>query len=58
MHKYEDQVGGMVWKLENMTLVTLKNAGHMVPKDQPAAAYEMVQAFLDGRDLPDKQFEG
>lgn len=55
-HKYDDQVGGMVWKLQNLTFVTVKNAGHMVPKDQPAAAYEMLQAFLDGKDLPEKIF--
>lgn len=54
MHKYDDQVGGMVWKLMNLTFVTVKNAGHMVPRDQPQAAYEMVEAFLAGRDLPDK----
>jgi carboxypeptidase C (cathepsin A) len=38
----------------NLTFVTVKNAGHMVPRDQPQAAYEMLEAFLAGRDLPDK----
>jgi len=45
-HTYEDAVGGMIWKLRNITLVTFKLAGHMVPKDQPAAAYDMISAFL------------
>jgi hypothetical protein len=27
LHKYEDFVGGMIWKLKNMTIVSVKGAG-------------------------------
>lgn len=44
----------MVWKLRNLTMVTVKNAGHMVPQDQPLAALTMLTAFLNGKDLEEK----
>lgn len=50
-HEGEDQVGGMVWKLRNLTLVTVKNAGHMVPQDQPEASLVMLNTYLKGKDL-------
>lgn len=53
-HAGEDQVGGMVWKLRNLTFVSVKNAGHMVPQDQPEAALVMLNAFLKGEDLPER----
>jgi carboxypeptidase C (cathepsin A) len=33
-HKHEDQVGGMVWQLKDLTFASIKGAGHMVPKDK------------------------
>lgn len=27
LHKYEDQVGGMFWKVKGLTFVSVKNAG-------------------------------
>lgn len=34
LHKHEDQVGGMTWRLKDLTFVSVKGAGHMVPKDK------------------------
>lgn len=34
-HAHEDQVGGMVWGLRGITFVSVRGAGHMVPKDKP-----------------------
>jgi serine carboxypeptidase-like clade 2 len=30
LHKYEDFVGGMVWKLQSFTLVSIKGAGYNI----------------------------
>jgi carboxypeptidase C (cathepsin A) len=35
MHKHEDQMAGMVWKLRGFSFVSVKGAGHMVPRDKP-----------------------
>jgi serine carboxypeptidase-like clade 2 len=35
LHRHEDQVGGMVWELTNLTFVSVRGAGHLVPKDKP-----------------------
>ena len=52
LHKHEDQVGGMVWKLKGFTFASVKGAGHMMPKDKPKAAYVMLDCFLNNKDLP------
>ncbi len=31
-------ISGMVWELDKMTLATVRGAGHMVPSDKPAEA--------------------
>jgi len=31
-------ISGMVWELEGMTLATVRGAGHMVPSDKPQEA--------------------
>jgi serine carboxypeptidase-like clade 2 len=54
LHKHEDQVGGMVWKLRGFTFVSVKGAGHMVPLDRPKEAQVMLDAFISGNDLPYK----
>ena len=35
LHKHDDQVAGMAWKLKGFTFVSVKGAGHMVPHDKP-----------------------
>lgn len=48
---YEDtmgmrQVGGFVKKFEQITLTTIRGAGHMVPTDQPIPALKMFNEFI------------
>lgn len=50
--KVGDQVSGYVQKYkEGLVIVTVKGAGHMVPQDQNASAFNMVNAFFKG-ELP------
>lgn len=39
---------GMMRSSHNLTFLQVYGAGHMVPRDQPKAALEMMQAFLKG----------
>ena len=32
----DQNISGMLWQLEKMTLITVRGAGHMVPSDKPA----------------------
>lgn len=34
LHIYEDQVAGMVWKIKNLTLVTVRASGFYVGRDK------------------------
>jgi len=43
------QVGGWFKKYDRLSWVTIKGAGHMVPTDKPIQAYDMFQAFLEGK---------
>jgi serine carboxypeptidase-like clade 2 len=56
-HKHEDQVGGMVWQLKSLTFVSVKGAGHFVPRDKPKEAETLINYFLDGVNLPYKDEE-
>ncbi|XP_058488264.1 lysosomal protective protein [Solea solea] len=40
------QVGGFVKEFDNMTFLTVKGSGHMVPSDKPAAAFTMFSNFI------------
>lgn len=40
------QVGGFVKRFENLDLVTVRGAGHMVPEDKPGPALKMLVSFL------------
>jgi|JI10StandDraft_1071094.scaffolds.fasta_scaffold3089154_1 hypothetical protein len=53
-HKGEDQVGGFIWELRDLTVVTVKGAGFRAAYDQPQAMSEVLSAFLDGITLPYK----
>lgn len=54
LHKHEDQVGGMVWELKGITFASVKGAGHMVPLDQRKSAAVLLDAFVNGLPLPEK----
>jgi carboxypeptidase C (cathepsin A) len=53
LHKHEDQVAGLVWKLRGLTFASVKGAGHMMPKDKRKEAATLLDCFLNGKDLPD-----
>ncbi|XP_022756068.1 putative serine carboxypeptidase-like 23 [Durio zibethinus] len=42
------EVGGYLVEYEGLTLVTVRGAGHFVPRDQPARALTMISSFLQG----------
>ena len=52
LHKHEDQMAGMVWKLRGFTFVSVKGAGHMVPSDKPKEAQILLESFINNADLP------
>lgn len=54
LHKHEDQVGGMVWKLRGFTFASVKGAGHMVPKDKKKESQILFESFIFNTDLPYK----
>ncbi|KAG4191765.1 hypothetical protein ERO13_A07G115100v2 [Gossypium hirsutum] len=43
-----NQVGGYVEEYEGLTLVTVRDAGHLVPSYQPARSLTMISSFLQG----------
>ncbi|XP_033113380.1 lysosomal protective protein-like [Anneissia japonica] len=45
------QIAGFVQDYTNVTLVTIKGAGHMVPQDKPAQALKMFTAFIKNTPL-------
>jgi hypothetical protein len=44
----------MVWKLKNLTLVTVRSGGFYTSRDQPIALEMIIQNYLKGTDLPRK----
>lgn len=44
--RVDDSVAGYVKQAGNLTEVLVRDAGHMVPADQPKWAYEMVYKFV------------
>lgn len=53
-HPGEDQVGGFIWELEGLTVVTVKAAGFKAGSDQPLSMEVVLNGFLDGKTLPYK----
>ena len=41
-HKFEDQVGGFIWELQGLTMVTVKAAGFKASSDQPIGMQEVL----------------
>ena len=35
--------------MDGLTFVSFKGCGHMVPSDNPSGAYDMINAFLNGK---------
>ncbi|KAK3279735.1 hypothetical protein CYMTET_12391 [Cymbomonas tetramitiformis] len=44
----DGQTAGYVTEYDGLSLVTVKGAGHMVPKDRPGHALDMLTSFLQG----------
>lgn len=47
----DGQVAGFVTQYDGLAFATVKGAGHMVPKDRPRHALDMITAFLQGTPL-------
>ncbi|XP_077483067.1 venom serine carboxypeptidase-like isoform X2 [Amblyomma americanum] len=45
-----DEVQGYTKHAKNFTMILARNGGHMLPLDQPEAAYEMITRFIN--DIP------
>ena len=45
VYYYQDEVVGYLTKVENLHLLLVRNAGHMVPLSQPAYALQMIEDF-------------
>nr|XP_034957815.1 serine carboxypeptidase-like 25 [Zootoca vivipara] len=45
----QDQIGGFVKEYTNISFLTVKGAGHMVPSDRPRPAFNMFQRFITGQ---------
>lgn len=53
-YKAEDgttQVAGFVTEYDNVTFVTVRGAGHMVPTDAPIQAFGLFQKFIQNEDF-------
>ncbi|XP_077982821.1 lysosomal protective protein-like [Glandiceps talaboti] len=46
---YSDQVAGFYHQFQNITFVTVKGSGHMVPQWRPGQALQMITDFLNGK---------
>ena len=46
---FNNQVAGFVKEYDQVTYMTVKNAGHMVPSFTPGAALQMITNFLNNK---------
>jgi len=49
--KVRGDVAGYVRKAKNLTQVMVRNAGHILPFDQPKWAFDMIQRFIQDKDF-------
>ncbi|XP_072169182.1 lysosomal protective protein-like [Diadema setosum] len=49
--KVNGQIAGFFKQFQNLSMVTVKGAGHMVPADKPAEALHMFTSFLENGPL-------
>jgi len=54
IHDKEDQVGGFIWQLRDLTLVTVRGGGFRTGYDQPEAMEMILDGFIKGTTLPEK----
>ncbi|XP_042900298.1 lysosomal protective protein [Parasteatoda tepidariorum] len=47
--KYNDQIAGFVKYYKNLSYLTIKGSGHMVPQDKPGPAFHMISNFLSNK---------
>jgi len=45
----DGQLAGWAKKVGNLTQVLVRNAGHMVPYDQPKWAFDLITRFTSGK---------
>ena len=46
-HNGEDEPAGYIKTYRNLSFLKVKNAGHMVPMDQPENSFDMMQTFIN-----------
>ncbi|XP_043467317.1 venom serine carboxypeptidase [Leptopilina heterotoma] len=49
--KVQNEVAGYVKVVDNLTEVLVRNAGHMVPMDQPKWTFDLITRFTHGKPL-------
>jgi len=49
--KVQGDVAGYARKAKNLTQVMVRNAGHILPYDQPKWAFDMIQRFVQDKDF-------
>ncbi|RWS10338.1 putative serine carboxypeptidase CPVL-like protein [Dinothrombium tinctorium] len=47
--KVNGNLAGFIKKAKNFAFVTVRNAGHLVPYDQPEAAFDMITRFVENK---------
>jgi len=47
----EDQIAGFAKSWVNLTAITVKGSGHLVPQDQPEEAFALFQMFLNDEEF-------
>ena len=44
----DKEIAGYLTSVDNLRLLAVRNAGHMVPRSQPVVGLEMFRQFLSG----------
>ncbi len=51
--KVDGDIAGYVREAKNLIQVMVRNAGHILPYDQPKWAFDMIQRFIAGKSFSD-----
>lgn len=46
---HANQIAGFYKRFQNLSFVTIKGSGHMVPQDKPGEALQMISEYLQGK---------